>query len=164
MLVRRLTAVTVSLRAGPAAWYIQRMDNSTAAINYWAVIVAALAAFVMSSVYYSPLLVGGIWRAVDPAAAALTLSPWKPLVEILRTLGITFVMARLLLMLRATDLARSVMFALWTWFGFSALMWVGAVVWEGTPWQVAVIHSADWLLKTLLIAAVLGVWRQKPAP
>jgi Protein of unknown function (DUF1761) len=135
------------------------MDNRITAINYWAVIVAALAAFVMSSLYYSPLLAGGIWRAVDPAAAALTFSPWKPLVEIVRTLGITFVMARLLVTSRAKRVAGSLMFALWTWFGFSALMWIGAVVWEGTPWQVAVIHSTDWLLKTLLIAAILGVWR-----
>jgi hypothetical protein len=42
------------------------------------------------------------------------------------------VMARLLLMLGARGLAASMMFALWMWFGFSALMWVGAVVWEGT--------------------------------
>jgi len=135
------------------------MDNSTTVMNYWAVIVAALAAFVMSSLYYSPMLVGGIWRAVDPAAAAITFSPWKPLVEILRTLGITFVMAHLLLTLGAKGFVELMMFALWIWFGFSALMWVGAVIWEGTPWQVAVIHSGDWLLKTLLIAAILGVWR-----
>ena len=144
-------------------WYIESMNSSTTAINYWAVIVAALAAFVMSSLYYSPLLVGGIWRAVDPAVAALSFSPWKPLVEILRTLGITFVMARLLLTSGAKGVAGSMMFALWIWFGFSALMWVGAVVWEGTPWQVAIIHSADWLLKTQLIAAILGVWRWRPA-
>jgi catalase len=25
----------------------------------------------------------------------------------------------------------------------TTLMWVGAVMWEGTPWQVAVIHSGD---------------------
>ena len=61
------------------------MSTRTDPINYWHVIVAALAAFVMSSLYYSPPLVGGIWRAVDPAAATITFSLWKPLIEILRT-------------------------------------------------------------------------------
>ena len=140
------------------------MSIRTEPINYWHVIVAALAAFVMSSLYYSPPLVGGIWRAVDPAAAAITFSFWKPLIEILRTLGIAFVMAHLLVMVGAKDVASSVIFALWIWLGFSALMWVGAVMWEGTPWQVAVIHSGDWLMKTVLIAAILGAWRKGAVP
>jgi hypothetical protein len=130
-------------------------------MNVWAIVVAAITAFVMSSLYYSPLLLGGVWRAVDPAAAAVAAAPWKPVVEMLRTAGIAFVMARLLVMVGAKDVASSVTFALWTWFGFSALMWVGAVMWEGTPWPIAVIHSGDWLLKTLLIATILGAWRRR---
>ena len=117
------------------------MSIRTERINYWHVIVAALAAFVMSSLYYSPPLVGGIWRALDPAAAAITFSLWKPLIEILRTLGIAFVMAHLLVMVGAKDVASSVIFALWIWLGFSALMWVGAVMWEGTPWQVDLLQG-----------------------
>jgi hypothetical protein len=39
------------------------------------------------------------------------------------------------------------------------MMWVGAIMWERTPWQVAAIHSGDWLLKTILIGVIVGVWR-----
>jgi len=35
---------------------------------------------------------------------------------------------------------------------------VGAIMWEKTSWQIAAIHSGDWLLKTLLTAVILGVW------
>src|SRR5262249_18506121 len=90
--------------------------------NYWAVVVAAFAAFVMSSLYYSPPLFGNVWRAVDPVAKAVTFSPWKLLVEISRTLAVTFVMARLLTMLEAKDAKSAAKLALWLWFGFSALM------------------------------------------
>ena len=130
-------------------------------INPWAVLVAGAAAFVMSFLYYSPLLLGNIWRAVDPAVANRAFSRWNGIIEIARTLAITFVMARLLLLLKTNDVKSAIRFALWTWFGFSALMWIGAITWEGTPWQVAVIHSGDWLLKTLLIAIVLGLWRHR---
>ena len=41
------------------------------------------------------------------------------------------------------------------------MMWVGAIMREKTPWQIAAIHSGDWLLKTLLIAVIVGVWRTK---
>ena len=51
--------------------------------------------------------------------------------------------------------------ALLLWFGFSAMMWVGVILWEKAPWQIAAIHSGDWLLKTLLIAAIVGIWRGK---
>jgi hypothetical protein len=138
------------------------MSTNSRPVNYWSVIVAALAAFVMSSLYYSPPLLGGVWRAVDPVATAgMTFSPWKLLVEIPRTFGVTFVMAHLLTMLGGDDVRTAVKFALWIWFGFSALMWVGAVTWEQNPWQVAVIHSGDWLLKTVLIAVILGAWPKK---
>jgi hypothetical protein len=132
-------------------------------INVLAVLVAAVCAFVMSSLYYSPLLLGNVWRAVDPVASSMTFSPWKGVAEIVRTLGITFVMARLLLLLGTNDVKSATQFALWIWFGFSALMWIGAIIWEGTPWQVAAIHSGDWLLKTLLIAVVLGLWSKRTA-
>jgi len=131
-------------------------------INYWAVIVAALAAFVMSSLYYSPLLLGNVWRAVDPGpTASATPSIGKVVGEIARTLVITYVLARLIALLGGGGWKAAVRLALWLWFGFSAMMWVGANMWEKTPWQIAAIHSGDWLLKTLLIAVILGVWRRQ---
>ena len=48
--------------------------------------------------------------------------------------------------------------ALWLWLGFSAMMWVGAILWERTPWQLAAIHAGDWLIKLLIIAAMVGAW------
>ena len=131
-------------------------------INYWAVLVAASAAFVMSSLYYSRLLLGKVWLAVDPGSAAgTTPSIARVLGEIVRTLVITFVVARLIALLGGADWKSVVRLALWLWFGFSGMMWVGAIMWERTPWQVAAIHSGDWLLKTVLIAVIIGIWRAK---
>jgi hypothetical protein len=36
-------------------------------INYWAILVAAVVAFVFSSLYYRPVLLGNVRRVVDPA-------------------------------------------------------------------------------------------------
>ena len=131
-------------------------------INYSAVLVAALAAFVMSSLYYSPLLIGNLWRVVDPVATAnATPSTWMVLGEIVRTLVITYVLARLVALMGGKGWKDAVILALWLWFGFSAMMWVGAMMWEKTRWQIAAIHSGDWLLKTILISFILGAWRQR---
>jgi hypothetical protein len=128
-------------------------------INYWAMLVAAVAAFMFSSLYYS--LLGNLWRAVDPVATAgIKPSPATAVTEFVRTLVITFVLARLITLLQGHDLKSAVQLALWLWFGFSAMMWVGAIMWEKTPWQVAAIHSGDWLIKTVLISTILGVWQR----
>ena len=131
-------------------------------INYWAVVVAALAAFVMSSLYYSPLLLGNVWRAVDPGpTGGTTPSIGKVVGELVRTLVVTYVVARLIALLGGSGWKPAVRLAFWLWFGFSAMMWVGAIMWEKTPWQIAAIHSGDWLLKTLLLAVIVGVWPTK---
>ena len=133
----------------------------SARVNYWAVAAAAIAAFVMSSLYYSPLLLGNVWRRVDPVATSgVAPSAGKIVGEIVRTFIITFVIARLLAVLGSNNTRSGVFLALWLWFGFSAMMWVGAIMWEKTAWQVAVIHSGDWLVKTVLITFILSVWRK----
>lgn len=126
--------------------------------DYRAVVAAGFAAFVMSSLYYSPALLGNVWHAVDPIGADTTLSLWKLPVEILSTLGVTYVVARLLARVGLDGVGNAVRLALLLWFGFSGLMWVGAVIWERNPWQVATIHSGDWLVKIVLISAVLSLW------
>jgi hypothetical protein len=129
--------------------------------NYWSILVAAVAAFLFSSFYYSPLLLGAVWRTVDPVAtAAAKASAAKALFEFVRTLVITLVIARVLAMLQVLKWKSAVQIVLLLWFGFSAMMWVGAIMWEKTPWPVAAIHSGDWLVKTVLIAFILGVWHR----
>jgi hypothetical protein len=91
-------------------------------------------------------------------------SPWKLLAEIPRTLAVTFVMVRLLTMLGGNDRKSAAKPALLLWFGFPALMCPGAVTCEQSQWQVAAIHSGDWLLKTVLIADIVcggqGGWHE----
>lgn len=132
-----------------------------AKINYWAILVAAIAAFLFSSLYYSPLLLGRVWRSIDPVVtAAAKPSASKALIELARTLAITLVIARVLAMLQVVEWKSAVQLAVLLWFGFSAVMWIGAIMWEQTPWPVAAIHSGDWLVKTVFIAFILGVWHQ----
>jgi hypothetical protein len=130
--------------------------------NYWVVVVAAVAAFAMSSLYYSPLLLGNAWRSVDPVAThGIKPSAAMAIAELARTFVITFVLARLIALLRVTNWKSVLRFTILLWSGFSAVMWAGAIMWEKTPWQVAAIHSGDWLLKSTLIAVILGTWRPR---
>jgi hypothetical protein len=37
---------------------------------------------------------------------------------------------------------------------------LGSVVHENVPLMLAAIHAGDWLVKPLLMAVIIGVWRK----
>jgi hypothetical protein len=132
------------------------------AMNYWAVVVAAVAAFVASSVWY--ILFGKARMRLlgnDPDATAdMKKAPaWKKPAEFVRGLVVAYVLARLVVLLGIVDWGDAVQFALWVWIGFPAMILVGSVMWDKRPWKLAAIHAGDWLVKLLLMAVILGVWR-----
>jgi hypothetical protein len=65
-------------------------------INYWAVIVAAVVAFVIGGLCYSPFLFGKAWvklRGMDAGAAAGAMGPAAVLVEFVRGFIVAVVLA-----------------------------------------------------------------------
>ncbi|GIH28882.1 hypothetical protein Aph01nite_71920 [Acrocarpospora phusangensis] len=45
------------------------------------------------------------------------------------------------------------------WLGFPAVLWIGAIVHEKSPWRLAAIHAGDWLVKLPALGVIIGVWR-----
>lgn len=130
-------------------------------IQHTAVIVAAIATFVASSVYYSRLLADNLWRGFDPAASVSGApSPQKALLEVIRTILIAYAVATIASRFDRTW-RDALTLAVVLWFGFSAMMWIGAIMWEGTSWQIACIHSGAWLIKIVSIIAILTAWPKR---
>ena len=131
-------------------------------INYWAVIVTTLAAFVFSSVYY---MVFGKARmkllANEPGATAdvRKVPVWKVLLELVRSFVVTLVMAHLIVLARIAGWLDAAQLAIWIAIGFPVMILMGSVTWDKRPWKLAAIHAGDWIIKLLLIAVILGVWR-----
>lgn len=42
------------------------------------------------------------------------------------------------------------------WVGFPLVLWTGAVVHERTPPALAAIHAGDWLVKLLVVTALIA--------
>lgn len=134
-------------------------------INYWAVMAAVVAAFAVSSMWYSPFLFGRQWmelRAVIPAATTEAGMPvWKVLVELVRELVVGYVLARIVLMGGVVDWKGALRLGFLAWLGFPVAMLVGASLWDDKPWLLSAIHAGDWLVKMLLMAVIVGVWPRK---
>jgi hypothetical protein len=128
-------------------------------VNYLGVVVAAVAAFVASGLWYSPLLLGTQYVLLRGADAG-SMTPGEIVVELLRTLVVAYVFTRLMAQLGAREWKRALRLAAWVWIGFPTMILLGSVAHENVPLQLAAIHAGDWLVKLLILAVVPSVLRR----
>ncbi|MGH8774555.1 MAG: DUF1761 domain-containing protein [Jiangellaceae bacterium] len=127
-------------------------------LNYLAILVAAAAAFVMSSAWYTGF--GSRLAELDDAYAGTERPPaWKLLVELARSLVVAAVLAGLTKEIGTDGWLDAMALGLVAWIGFPVVILTGAVIHENVPWKLAAVHAGDWLLKLVIIAAIVGVWR-----
>jgi hypothetical protein len=70
------------------------------------------------------------------------------------------VLGRFVVLLEVVEWRGALNLGVWLWIGFPVLLLSGSVMWQNVPWMLAAIHAGDWLVKILLIAVILGVWRR----
>jgi hypothetical protein len=131
-------------------------------VNAWAVVAAAVAAFVASSLWY--ILFGKermklLGNNQDAMADMRRVPPWKMFCEFARGLVVAYVLARFVALLGVADWMHAVQLGIWVWIGFPLMILVGSVMWDRRPWKLAAIHAGDWLMKTLVMVVILSVWR-----
>jgi hypothetical protein len=132
-------------------------------VNYIAVLVAAIAVFVLGWLWYSPLLFYKPWmraRGMDPAAAmaGAKMPGGKLVVELLRCIVLAYIIARFATLLGISSWMGAVHFGFLLWIGFPVILLIGSMLWENTPPKVAAIHAGDWLVKMLVIPIIVSVW------
>ena len=118
--------------------------------------LAAVAALVASSVYYA--VASPIERKILGDAALDRGRPTvvKIVAELLRTMLVATIFAWLAAQADRLALPDAVPLALMLWVGFPVALLTGSVAWEKVAPVTAAMHAGDWLLKLLLIAAIVG--------
>jgi uncharacterized protein DUF1761 len=129
-------------------------------VNYLAVLVAAVAVFVLGWLWYSPLLFFKPWmrlRGLDPEAALKNakMPGGKLAIEFARCFVLAFIIARLMGLLGATSWLIAIHSGFMLWIGFPLILLTGSVLWDNVPWKVAAIHAGDWLVKLLVIPLIV---------
>lgn len=127
-------------------------------LNFLAVLVASVAAFVLSGVWYAGL--GGQLASLHPAYAAPAGSRAATVaVELVRNVVVALVTAGLAALVGVAGLAGGFLLGLALWVGFPVVLLAGSVFHEKVPPRLAAIHAGDWLLKLVVIAGIVGMWR-----
>jgi hypothetical protein len=126
-------------------------------INYWAVVVAAVAAFVVSAMWYIGF--GNELEKLSAAYADAQSPPaWKMLAEFFRSLIVAYLLARFAMLLGTNNWKGALSLGAWIWI-FPAVILAGSVLHENVPLGLAAIHTGDWLIKLLVMSVIIGAWK-----
>lgn len=133
------------------------MAEKKKAMNYQAVAVIGIAAFILSLFWYSPIMFGGIWKqyrhAPNPEIPQWTLA-FAPLRELIAS----YVLAYFIIRLNVQNWREAARIMLLLWLAFHAIGMTGAVLWDNMQWQLGIVHAGDWLMKMLFMGLALAKW------
>jgi len=126
-------------------------------INFLAIVVAAVAAFVASAAWYTAFA-NPMANLRDAAPAASGTSVWTMLFVVAQSLVVAFMVAYFASHLWVASLPGAIGWGALLWI-FPAAILLGSIVHEGVPLALASIHAGDWLTKLILITAIVSIWR-----
>lgn len=124
-------------------------------VSVLAILAATVAAFILSSSYYS-LFATQLATVSAAGASDESPPPWKLGVEVLRSATLAAAVAGLAAHGEIDDWAGGLVLGLVLWIGFPLVLWTGAIVWENTPVKLAALHGGDWLAKLLIVGLIVA--------
>lgn len=132
---------------------------SIVAINWLAVIVAAIVKFAIGAVWFTALF-GKRWRALMgvPEGAPMDGVATAMIVQIVGDLIMAYILARFLGHYGATDLSGGVLIGLMAWLGFVATIMVGQIFYEKKKPELVAIGAGYQLVGIVVMGAILAVW------
>ena len=132
-------------------------------INYWAVLVAAIAGMVTGFLWYGPLF-GRMWMGMmnfdkKKMNEAKKKGMGKTYVlAFVTSLIMSYVLAHFINYVQATTIFDGVVLGFWLWIGFFATTQLGMVLWEGKPVKLYVLNTLHHLVSLAVMASILAVW------
>jgi hypothetical protein len=123
------------------------------------VAIAAVAVFIISSVYYAALTPVEI-RVLGPAAPDRGGRPSGPKVslELARSVLVGAVIVGVARVGDLHGVGSTLLLGLALWVGFPFVLLTGSIMWEKVPAITATLHAGDWLLKLVVISVIVGLW------
>ncbi|MBA2685070.1 MAG: DUF1761 domain-containing protein [Gemmatimonadaceae bacterium] len=131
--------------------------------NIFAILVAAVIAFMLGGLWYSPLLFAKQWIAAhgftDGQVAALkTGAPKAYGISFVAMIVMASVLSIVLNHLGAHDWRSGALWAAHIWLGFAATIGLMANLYSGKKFAVFLIDTGYQLLYLVVMGAILGSW------
>ncbi len=134
------------------------------AVNYLAVVAAAVIAYAIGAVWHSPVGFGKYWMRLMslnndsvrkmPLTAAQAMS-----IGFFVTLLVAYVMAMFMSLTYAFTVSTAMQLGFWLWLGFLAPTLANGWLWEGKSLKLFAFNAAYALVNIEVMAIVLGLWQ-----
>ena len=132
-------------------------------VNYLAVLVAAIAAYVVGFLWYGPVfgkkwivLMGFTEKAMEKAKQKSMIGAY--LGTFLSMLVMAYVLAIFIGFMGYYPTA-GIQVGVVTWLGFIATTMLGKVFWENKSWFLYILDAGHYLVTLVMMGAILGAWR-----
>jgi hypothetical protein len=139
------------------------------AVNWLAVLVAAVVMFMLGGLWYSPVLFAKKWLALqgrtveqERAQAAAANMPLMYFSAFVCSLITAIVMAHILAHMASimpTGAVHGAFFGVMAWLGFVAPTTYATALFSGKPKQLWLIDSTYYLVSFVLAGLILAAWR-----
>jgi Protein of unknown function (DUF1761) len=133
--------------------------------NYLAVIVSAVAYWLLGAVWYG-FLFNKLWMALEQMTAekAQSMNPVLPyIITFLLNLLIAFVLAQICIWRNANTAARGAAVGVFLWIGIVGPIVYTTYMYEMRPIQLFAINEFYSLVGLCMMGAILGAWKRKAA-
>lgn len=130
-------------------------------VNYLAVLAAALASYVLATVWYG-VLFAGAWKQLT-GITEMKPSPRKMALVFLACVVVSFVLLHSIVFgdayLGIGGVHGGLMGGFFSWLGFVAPVTLMGVMYEKRPWALWLLDNGFWLVSLSVMGVILGVWR-----
>ncbi len=136
-----------------------------ATVNFWPILVASVVAFIISALWYSPILFGKEWMALSKISAAdveasKAKGMWKLyLIQFIVTLVTFSVLGFIITAAGPMSASDGAFLGFLAWLGFVATTAIGGMLWENKPLKLVLIQTISMLLNLVIGGSIIGVWR-----
>jgi hypothetical protein len=129
-------------------------------VNYLAVIVAAIASFVIASIWYG-VIFRKLWMELT-GIADMKPAPMSMIIPFIGSLMMSYVLYHSIAFgnayVHTTGVSGGLMGGFFNWLGFIVPVTVMGVVYEKRKWKLWVLDIAFWLVSLLVMGAILSAW------
>lgn len=130
------------------------------AVNYVAVVIAAVAAFVIGAVWYAPPVFGNRWTALLGKTQAQLGQPGPAFaLGIVAALVNAWVLAVLAATLGTKTASEGAVLGFYAWLGFMATITAAQGIFEKRPWSLWLLNNAHNVIVQVVMGGIIGAIR-----
>ena len=129
-------------------------------LNYWAILLSAIASMVIGGVWYSHKVFGIAWMKLSGKTKADIKGANTAMgYMFLTALIMAYVLAHFVYLFGAKGFAGGLQLGIWAWLGLIATTMSSNYIFEGRPWKLFLINGLFRLVEVCAMTVILSCWR-----